>query len=324
MLDIYTPYGSSSRSAHSGTFGNNQISSYSTSVSSYAEGSFWTEEEARLYESWASSFEEYSNTPNPYFDYFFSGQDIKIKIDVLGDNDFLPIYSFGYRIQQEKIPIYGFSSYTYDAILRGTRIISGAFSLVVTEPQLLTSKIAESARIRAQTSQADSANQYALHHLDGDMADIERYWQRNYDSNLYGDKNLFSIHPPFNFLIKYGLQDTTLVGKNPNIRVNEIKNDFNQNNAMYSNTNERLVQSDNLTKTPSKILLENIELINKSVEYDSSGDPILETYSFMARDERIVTNPYTMDRTRTLGSSIGTTESGRISGGGGGGNLQAV
>ncbi len=270
--------------------------SASTAVSSYSEGSWWTEEEARLYEQWATSFEAYGNVVNPYFNYFFTGQDIKVKIDALDDNEFLPIYAFGYQIQQEKTPIYGAFSYTYDAMLRGTRIISGAFSLVVTEPQLLMYQIAKSAGIRARTSQAQSTGAYSIRLLDGDEANIERYWKRTYDNNKTANENhLFSIHPPFNFLIKYGIQETSLYSNNPNLRVDEIKKDFASNSAMFTNTNERLVQNDNITKMPSKILLENIELTSKSVEFDSSGDPILETYTFLARDERIVANPDTMN-----------------------------
>lgn len=287
-----------------------RLGSNSTAVASFKDGNFWSEEEARLYTSWAGASWQYqSNHTNPYFDYFFCGQDVKIKIDGLNDNDFLPIYSFGYAIQQEKMPIYGFASYTYDAMLRGTRIISGMFSLVVTEPFLLTTKIADSAAIRAKTSQRASGA-FALRHLDGDIAKIERYWRRNYDSALGSDdKHLFSIHPPFNFLIKYGIQDVGAVTRTPitSARANEVREEFKSNGPMWTDTNERLFDTTTNQGIPNggKILLENIELTSKSIEYDSSGDPVLETYGFIARDERIVDEPYTMNAPRVYPQNTG-------------------
>ena len=301
MSEKYSLVGTNTSSQ--GSFGSS-LSSNSTSVASFKDGSWWTEEEARLYNSWAGTSDQYEKSRvNPYFDYFFCGQDIKIKIDGLNDDDFLPIYSFGYAIQQEKTPLYGFASYTYDAMLRGTRIISGMFSLIVTEPFLLTTKISESAAIRARTSQARSGA-YALRHLDGDIANIQRYWRRNYDSALgAGDKHLFSIHPPFNFLIKYGMQDTSVHTRAPTAtaRANEVRQNFKSNGPMWTDTNERLYDTGSSNGVPNggKILLENIELTSKSIEYDSSGDPILETYGFIARDERIVDEPYTMNVSKT-------------------------
>lgn len=280
------------RIGSNGTYSKTEASR-STAVSSFSEGNWWTKEEARLYEEWASSLSKYNEAaPNPYFDYFYTGQDIRVKIDALDDNEYLPVYSFGYQVQQQKQPVYGYASYVYDAMLRGTRIVSGAFSIAVTEPFLLTSQIAKSADLRARSSQAYSA--YALRHFDGDQENINRYWRRTYDTGLdVGDRHLFSIHPPFNFLIKFGIQETGLVGKNPAARVNDIKENFDLNSSKFTNTNERLVE--NTTARKIHILLENIELTSKSTEYDPSGDPILETYTFIARDERLVDDSSTMN-----------------------------
>lgn len=288
-----------------GLMGQNGTSA-STAVQSNGASAWWTEEEARLYNQWATSYEKYSDAKvNPYFDYFFTGQDIRIKIDALDDNDFLPIYSFGYQVQQEKMPVYGFASYTYDAVLRGVRIISGAFSLVVTEPHLLTSKIALSASRRAKSSQSKAASQYAIQLLDGDIANIDRYWKRNIDSNLLGQQHLFSIHPPFNFLIKYGIQETSLVAQAPDARIKEIQNGFSKVPSKYTNVNERLVTGE--FDNQIKILLENVELTSKAIQYDPSGEPILETYTFLARDERMVSEPNSGNTTNPLPTADNST-----------------
>ena len=141
--------------------------------------------------------------------------------------------------------------------------------------------------------------------LDGDVANIERYWRRNFDSNIdASERHLFSIHPPFNFLIKYGIQDIGLVEKvsTYNQRANEVREDFKSNGAMWADTNERLYDTSTGRGVPNggKILLGNIELTSKTIEYDPSGDPILETYTFLARDERINPDPGTVNVSTTL------------------------
>jgi hypothetical protein len=269
----------------------------STAVKSFSEGDWWTQEEARLYTKWGATYQKYaSESPNPYFDYFYSGTDVKIKVDGLDDSDFLPIYSFGYQIQQEKVPLYGYASYTYDAMMRGVRIISGAFSLVVTEPHLLASKIGESAMRRAGTSQGRTSDMYSLKQYDGDTQQVHKYWGKHFDSNItQSDQHLFSIHPPFNFLIKYGIQETSLTASNPNSRINEVKEKFSNNTPLWQDVNERLSNPNDEKGLDHRILLENIELTSKSIQYDSSGDPLIETYSFLARDERLVDTRDTME-----------------------------
>lgn len=271
-----------------GLVGGRSLPEGGSNSASGAVSEWWSEAQTALFTSWASAFEKYSTGfNNPYFDYFYTGQDIQISIDGLTDpGDNLPIYAFGYNIQQQKTPLYGFWSYTFDAMLRGTRIITGAFSVVSTTPHLLTTLIAKAASIRALDH---SQNIYALRGLEEDEAHIERYWSRNLtDRNLdIAQKHLFSIHPPFNFVIQYGLQDTSVVAKSPSARAKEIKDKFYDNDALMQDTNERLVKHP-IPELNRRILLENIELMSKSVEYNVDGDPLLETYTFMARDERLV------------------------------------
>jgi hypothetical protein len=264
------------------------ISKSGTVANSSAVADWWSEAESKLFAQWASSFESYNTSyNNPYFEYFYTGQDIQISIDGLDSaEDVLPIYSFGYNVQQQKAPLYGFWDYTYAAMLRGTRIITGAFSIVSTGPHVLTSKIAKAANVRAFTR---SQNMYSIRGLGSDEAQIHKYWRKHLDDSLdlhNGQQHLFSIHPPFNFIIQYGLQDTSLTTKSPDARAQEIRDIFNQNDALMSDTNERLVRHV-VPQLDRRILLENVELISKSVEYNVDGDPLLETYTFMARDERL-------------------------------------
>jgi len=266
----------------------NEHQSLSGSIVPQSSINWWNEAEADLFSKWAYAFEKYTSFNNPYFDYFFSGQDIQITIDGLDGRDPLPIYSFAYNIQQQKQPLYGFWSYTYDAMLRGTRIVTGAFSLISTAPYLLTSKIAEAAQIRAKTVASKQVNNlHQVRGLDTDETLINTYWRRHYDTNLEAtQQHLFSIHPPFNFVIRYGLQQTSVTHDNPSYSASEIRNKYGYD-TMMADLNERLVKLP-FEEMDMQILLENVELISKQTEYDTEGTPLLETYTFMARDERLL------------------------------------
>ncbi len=271
--------------------GNRINQNASSAVRSLDEGiEWWTQEEGRLFGKWASAFEAIdSNLNNPYFDYFYTGQDVEVMIEGLTDpQDHLCLYAFGYSIQQQKQPVYGFWSYTYDGMLRGTRIITGAFSMIVKEPHGLTKKIAKASQIRANSAGNEKSNLNRIYGIDEDEANIDRYWRRHYDSNLeVNQQHLFSIHPPFNFIIRYGLQTTSVGTQSPTVRAEQLRQYFKDEPFIHSDYNERLVPVKS-KELEHRILLENVELTSKSLEYNSEGDPILETYTFMARDERIV------------------------------------
>ena len=253
---------------------------------------WWTDAEAELFTQWASAFDNYNTGfNNPYFDYFYTGQDVQVTIDGLdASEDILPIYAFGYNIQQQKQPVYGFWDYTYSAMLRGTRIVTGSFSIVSMAPYLLTSKIAKAAQMRSQSTAAQrSANLYAIRGLDEDEALINTYWRRHYDANLDdGQEHIFSIHPPFNFILRYGLQETSLTHDSPTVRANDLRSKYrNGGDPMMSDFNERLVKNP-VAALDTQILLENVEIVSKSMDFDSEGNPLLETYTFIARDERML------------------------------------
>lgn len=303
-----------------GAVGNSYNSS--TQLASYSSSAMdvWSQEEARLFTQWGSSYEGYDHGfNNPYFDYFFTGQDVQITIDGLtAANDILPIYSFGYNIQQQKQPIYGFWNYTYSAMLRGTRIVTGAFSIVSMYPYFLTSKIAKAASVRAKAAENQTtAKVYALRGIDADEAKIDKYWRRTYDDNLdRNQQHLFSVHPPFNLVIKYGLQDTSLVSYVPEFRSRQIANHFNNSDPMMFDYNERLIENPQ-PELDVRILIENIEITSKSIQVDASGQPLLETYSFIARDERILNN---VNKTTTMPAISDDDDSSVQTGGSGGGS----
>lgn len=273
----------------------------SSTISSTASGQSYTPEkyydwnnadEVRSYDKWANLYTGYDKDfgLNSYYDYFFTGQDIQVQIDGLTDSqDVLPIYQFGYSIQQNKQPLYGFWSYTYDYMLRGNRIVSGAFSILTKYPGFMTEKVAKAASVRSNRSK--NASLYPVRGLNEDESNIEAYWRRNYDSNLDANqKHLFSIHPPFNLIIIYGVQDTSLSLTTGDQRAEEIRRKYYSSTAMMTDINERLVESDP-DDASMRVLIENVELLSRQTEYTPEGDPVMETYSFMARDIREAPTP---------------------------------
>lgn len=260
----------------------------------YPTADFPIEEHNDLFEKWHSSFEKFQNSyQSPYFDYYFSGQDINVTIEGLAESDKLPIQSFGWIIEQQKQPVFGFWDYTYSTMLRGTRVVTGAFSMLTNKPHALTSKIAKAAEVRARAARSSRPGARQYHSIRGmteDEANINEYWYKHYDNNLdTNQQHLFSVHPPFNFIVTYGLQETSLVSNNPNQRVDEWRAKYNDNTPMATDINERLVRNPSVEED-FQILIENVEIVNMSTQYDTEGNPIMETYSFLAKDQRFLSD----------------------------------
>jgi hypothetical protein len=247
---------------------------------------------------WSGGGRDYDRRPSNYFDYFFSGEDVKIYIDGLFDaEDELDIATFAYSVQQQKAPIYGYWSYNYDAIMYGTRIVTGEFSVFTKDPRRMTNllekaavnrqsdksrtSLSKSSTVTRMTSQAQSAQ---------DELNLEKYWSISQLDRVTSDpatneintNNIFSAHPPFNFIILYGAEETALSSRF--LLQGETKNisdDLDRINI--SDVNQRNVRIDDVSR-PMKIVLQQVNLMTMGTAYSAGGQPVLETYQFMARD----------------------------------------
>ena len=252
-----------------------------------------------------------------YYDYFFSGEDVKVYIDGLFDpKDELDIAGFGFLIKQEKQAVYGFWSYNFDAIMNGSRIITGQFSLYSRYPRRMTHLLEEAARVRSFSASGKTDTSGVVSVLRSqnesrtDEENIQKYWANSQldritvdpaisTSSVDGQHNIFSAHPPFNFVIVYGVEESSLspVGVTENASTAAMEQRDNLDRIISTDINERKVKmSDN--KTPMKIVLQNVHLMQMSTEYQSGGAPLIETYSFVARDFYLTEaesgfNPYT-------------------------------
>lgn len=238
-------------------------------------------------DAWASAA-RHSGTQNAYIDYYFSGQDIDVRLS--GDTDpspmgQLPIMELAIQIEQEKLPLYGFWSYTFDHVLRGVRVVSGAFTVATTYPGYMNDLVAKAASIRKESAIAQTKSYPYHQELTEDDKNIDLYWGSNLDPSYdAGNKNLFSVHPPFSLTLTYGIQSLSVDtnGQLPNV-ANFLKDYYdNQDNVLMSDENQRLVPS-----SPSginRLFIDDIELKSCQRSFTSDGSICVETYTFIARD----------------------------------------
>lgn len=245
---------------------------------------------------WSGQAGSEENRFNTYYDYYFSGEDVKVFIDGLYDpSDELDIASFAYSVRQEKQPLYGFWSYNYDTVMLGTRIITGEITLFTRYPQRMTDLLAKAAEVRVNS---ESRGQYdkvltrmsPQNTTPQDEANLQKYWSYSQLDRITSDpasegidgRNIFSAHPPFNFVVMYGAEETALTPSGL-LRNNDQDVSDALDRLMYSDVNERSVKV-NQAQDPMKIVLQQVHLMNMSTAYTPGGQPVAESYQFIARD----------------------------------------
>lgn len=223
-----------------------------------------------------------SPAPNTYFDYYFCGEDIRIYIEGIEDHaefSLLPINTISWSIEQEKRPIYGMWSSTYDAVMRGTRIVQGQFSLFVKSPDYMKRALEYAADARAKGSGAYST----VRGLTEDDSNIEKYWGRNMDpSILSAGRHIFSVHPPFNFVIVYGVQNVSIAENRSLPQAADLYNRYNTDAPLMTDTNERLVESDPKDQA-NRSIIEAVEIVKMDTAI-ANDSIVVENYQFFARD----------------------------------------
>ena len=161
---------------------------------------------------WAGRAYDHDTRFNNYYDYYYSGEDIKVYIDGLfGPEDELDLASFAYSIRQEKQPLYGFWSYNFDAVMVGTRLVTGEFTMFTRHPRRMTDFLEKAAKARA--TKADSRDKrnsivtsmWPQGTTTDDERNIQKYWASSQLDRITLDpagsgngNNIFSAHPPFN------------------------------------------------------------------------------------------------------------------------------
>lgn len=266
---------------------------------------------------------------NSYFDYFFSGEDVKLYIDGLFDDaDELDTASMAFVIKQEKQPLYGFWSYNYDAMMVGTRLITGELSVYTRYPRRMTHLLEKAAKTRTESAQAKPGSN-VISVLGSDYArkddelNIEKYWLRSQLDRITSDPqarsmvengdsnhNIFSAHPPFNLVIMYGMEETAITNNSVSTydTSGDINKQLNSDRIMATDINERKT-IDNSISGPMKIILQNVDLISMTTSYNSGGQALVENYQFVARDMYMTNADKNFNALSTTTSVPGPNES---------------
>lgn len=230
--------------------------------------------------TWASSYQN-TKVKNPYYDYFYTGQDLIVTVDGTEDDGcfrVLPLISIGFNITQQKAPIYGFWDYTYSAVLRGTRLIQGSFTLATKSPNYVKQLLAKAAHSRQD--RLGSANYTYNKGLTEDDENIEKYWGKNIDPALNAiGTSIYSVHPPFSLVLTYGVQNVSM----NKWGTNELYDLYINDNPWMTDINERLIESD-LIDQSNREVLDACEIQSMSKQVDPDGSIISETYTFFARE----------------------------------------
>ena len=224
-----------------------------------------------------------------YYDYYFSGEDIRVYIDGLfAPEDELDIATFAFNVRQEKQPLYGFWSYNYDAMMYGTRIITGELTVFSRYPRRMTELLEKAAEVRTKAAGNKSQSNLVMSNLrsafenEEDEKLVEKYWARSQLDRITDDpfaknvqnsnRNIFSAHPPFNLIIVYGLEEVALSPLNT-YQSEDIPISDNIDRMMISDVNQRTVKSDGIVN-PMKIVIQEVNLMSMSIAYSPVVQPV--------------------------------------------------
>lgn len=222
--------------------------------------------------------------PDYYFDYYYTSQDVKVTVDGTEDDpEFgeLPIVAIGFNVEQQKRPVFGFWSNTYDAVMRGNRIVQGQLVLATRSTNYMRRLLEKAATSRVTRSRTYD---YPRPPTD-DAKNVEEFWGRTLDPALTdAGRHIFSVHPPFSLVITYGLQnlsiDTLMQASD---KVGDLYDQYRTQHPMSLDVNERLIEGD--TQGFSRIVIDECELTSVQYSHNATDSQVaIETYTFFARD----------------------------------------
>lgn len=251
---------------------------------------------------------------------FFSGQDTFFFLVVGGKLIALPMTNFGYGVSQQKVPVFGAWSHLHDTMLRGTRIVQGEFTLVFTKPNMISQLLAavgEKQKVGAPIVHVEGRDEIKR------RADLRAaLWNVNDDgmaavytpAAMSGAKVTaypfgeipepgmkpqdYAGHRAFDLLIVHGNDPNNLALAYDNWNAHTWAHSVGDHFKLLS-TDHNDISGSNFDSS-ERVYIENVELMSSGIQYDMSGQPLQESYSFIARD---VTTPAPLPAMLDNGSS---------------------
>lgn len=188
-----------------------------------------------------------------YWENYYAGSDVGLFI---GDRWVDDVITLQYTLNNNKTPVHGYMSESFDAIARGTYVIQGQLAVAFTEPGYLH-------KILTGSHSRFDPNEIVREKLTGKRRDIERPVQEPVTSKTPVSGKLRDRR-----VDRYGYEDKffkNTVGKGFDIYVT-----FGDITETY--------------RSGAVILIENCHITSSSMVLEPSGEPIAEIYSFFAKE----------------------------------------
>lgn len=242
-----------------------------------------------------------------YDSHFFSGQDCFVFLYPYYHNKLipLPVTQFQYGISQQKSPIFGAWSYHWDAVAKGQIIVQGEFSIVYTMPNLLGTLLGKDTEpdfVKKNPQGGvlpllDNSKSMEVARRKDLRNDIWGNGKNEEDPTIYGigtkkgrnvreafpfgrkeDPN-YCGHQPFDIVIAYG--------DNPSMHFTD-SSEFEYGTWIDLSRDYQKMMSMSINEegwtSSRRVRIESVELMSAGTLLDVSGQPLQETYSFIARD----------------------------------------
>lgn len=250
---------------------------------------------------------------------FFSGQDCFIFLFPHYAQKLIPIpaTNFEYGISQQKQPIYGAWSYHWDAVARGQVIVQGQFTIVYSKPNLIGQLLGKPGQSDNPPRSSDGSvaplidntkSLEAATHQDlrneiwGANASRETGSYINNPSSLNGHQSAFPFghqagrpegapeadycaHQPFDIIIAQGSNPSMNFTDNSKFTYSTWIESTKDYMRMQSGTHNEQVEG---WSASQRVRIEHVELMSAGTVMEVSGQPLQETYTFIARN---VTTP---------------------------------
>lgn len=207
----------------------------------------------------ANSTIDYNVSKKPvFYSQYYSGNDASIYLE-RGDNSLLmaECKTLAAEMSEKVMPIYGYASYTPDSWARGVRLVSGMFTVNMLGVNYLFDYIGNILDVKYQEL---AAQQETAEAINGDEKEQNKlkYWKTNVEYSK-SDNNII-----------YNLSDKPYFRKNPFRLI-----------AAYKLNTLKTIDKAVLNHLQS---IDDIYLTSMTMQLDTSGRPLEQTYSFLAGD----------------------------------------
>jgi len=202
---------------------------------------------------------------------YFSGIDCYVSFNNIPIDE---IVAIEFALQEPIIPIYGYASYTYDAVAHGSRLVTGSFTITFKESLYI-----RSALIKLASEGVSSANpkkptsnlnkQELLAWMKGkSFGDIERLADE-YSEKIWGRDSSVVVNKQNNPFFTTAGSDLSTYGFD----------------IILSYGNELLEIGKTYDEFPGTVkIINGVHITGVSQVVRPSGEPIYEQYSFIAKD----------------------------------------